>query len=48
MVNLDLIHNRKSVRKFKSTEIPREDILELIKAGTEAPSPKHQYYKIEI
>lgn len=42
MANLDLIYNRKSVRKFKDTKIPREDILELIKAGTEAPSPKHQ------
>ncbi len=42
MANLDLIHNRKSVRKFKDTPIPKEDILELIKAGTAAPSPKNQ------
>ncbi|MGL5694530.1 MAG: nitroreductase family protein [Peptostreptococcaceae bacterium] len=42
MANLDFIYNRKSVRKFKDTPIPREDILELLKAGTYAPSPKHQ------
>lgn len=42
MVNLDLICKRKSVRKFKDIQVPREDILTLIKAGTEAPSPKHQ------
>ena len=42
MANLDFIYNRKSVRKFKDTPIPKEDIIELIKAGTEAPSPKHQ------
>ena len=42
MTNLDFIYNRKSVRKFKDTEIHKEDILELIKAGTFAPSPKHQ------
>ena len=42
MSNLDFIYNRKSIRKFKNVEIPREDILEMIKAGTHAPSPKHQ------
>lgn len=42
MSNLDFIYNRKSIRKFKNVEIPREDILEIIKAGTHAPSPKHQ------
>lgn len=42
MTNLDFIYNRKSVRKFKDTPIPKEDILELLKAATHAPSPKHQ------
>lgn len=42
MTNLDFIYNRKSVRRFKNIEIPREDLIELIKAGTYAPSPKHQ------
>lgn len=42
MVNLDFIYNRKSVRKFKDIAIPKKDILELLKAGTYAPSPKHQ------
>ena len=42
MANLDFIYNRKSVRQFKDTPIPKEDIVELLKAGTYAPSPKHQ------
>ena len=42
MANLDFIYNRKSVRQFKDTPIPKEDIIELLKAGTYAPSPKHQ------
>jgi nitroreductase len=42
MTNLDFIYNRKSVRMFKNTPIPKEDILELLKAATYAPSPKHQ------
>ena len=42
MVNLDFIYNRKSVRKFKDIAIPKKDIIELLKAGTYAPSPKHQ------
>ena len=42
MVNLDFIYNRKSVREFKDTPIPKEDIIALLKAGTYAPSPKHQ------
>lgn len=42
MSNLNFIYNRKSIREFKDVEIPKEDILELIKAGTYAPSPKHQ------
>lgn len=42
MANLDLIYNRKSVRKFKDEEVPKEDILKMLEAATEAPSPKHQ------
>lgn len=42
MANLDMIYNRKSVRKFKNVEVPREDILKMLEAATEAPSPKHQ------
>ena len=42
MANLDFIYNRKSVRQFKDTPVPKEDIVELLKAGTYAPSPKHQ------
>lgn len=42
MANLDFIYNRKSIRQFKDIEVPREDILELLKAATYAPSPKHQ------
>lgn len=42
MANLDLIYNRKSIRKFKDEEVPKEDILKMLEAATEAPSPKHQ------
>ncbi|MCR1950776.1 MULTISPECIES: nitroreductase family protein [Clostridium] len=42
MTNLDFIYNRKSIRQFKDIPVKKEDILEIIKAGTYAPSPKHQ------
>ena len=42
MANLDMIYKRKSVRKFKDVEVPREDILKMLEAAIEAPSPKHQ------
>lgn len=42
MEKLQVLYDRKSVRKFKDTKIPREEILEMIKSATEAPSPKHQ------
>lgn len=42
MTNLDFIYNRKSIRQFKDILVKRDDILEIIKAGTYAPSPKHQ------
>lgn len=42
MTTLDAIYNRKSIRKFKDIEVPREDILKMLEAATQAPSPKHQ------
>lgn len=42
MTNLSFIYNRKSVRQFKAIPVKKDDILEIIKAGTYAPSPKHQ------
>ena len=42
MSNLDFIYKRKSIRKFKDQEVPKEDIMEMIKAATYAPSAKHQ------
>lgn len=39
---LDAIYARKSVRKFKDEVVPKEDILKMLEAATEAPSPKHQ------
>lgn len=42
MGNLDFIYNRKSIRKFKEINVPKEDILTLLDAATQAPSPKHQ------
>lgn len=42
MSNLDFIYNRKSIRKFKEDKIPREDIIKLLGAATQAPSPKNQ------
>lgn len=42
MKNLDFIYNRKSVRKFKDSEVPREDIIKMLDAAIQAPSPKNQ------
>ena len=42
MSNLDFIYNRKSIRKFKKDIIPREDILKMLEAAVQAPSPKNQ------
>ena len=42
MKNLEFIYHRKSIRKFKDIQIPKEDILTLLDAATQAPSPKHQ------
>lgn len=41
MSKLDFIYNRHSVRKFKDIQIPMEDINEIIKAATYAPSGKN-------
>ncbi|MCT4585237.1 MAG: nitroreductase family protein [Peptostreptococcaceae bacterium] len=40
-MKLDFIYNRHSVRKFKDQEIPKEDIKEILKAATYAPSGKN-------
>lgn len=42
MSNLEFIYDRKSIRKFKDTKIPKEDIIKLLEAATQAPSPKNQ------
>lgn len=42
MNNIDVIYNRKSIRDYKDEEVPKEDILKLLDAATQAPSPKHQ------
>lgn len=39
---IEAIYARKSVRKFKDKVVPKEDILKMLEAATEAPSPKHQ------
>ena len=42
MKNLDFIYNRKSVRKFKDNEVPREDIIKMLDAAIHEQSPKNQ------
>ncbi|MGL4911631.1 MAG: nitroreductase family protein [Romboutsia sp.] len=39
---LEAIYARKSVRKYTKETVPKEDILKMIEAATQAPSPKHQ------
>ncbi|WP_455539717.1 nitroreductase family protein [Terrisporobacter sp.] len=39
---LEAIYARKSIRKFKDEVVPKEDILKMLEAATQAPSPKHQ------
>ncbi|MGI6588601.1 MAG: nitroreductase family protein [Peptococcia bacterium] len=41
MSELDFIYKRHSVRKFKEQAVPLEDIKEIIKAATYAPSGKN-------
>jgi nitroreductase len=38
----DVIHNRRSVRKFKSDEVPESDILKIIDAARMAPTSGNQ------
>ena len=42
MNTIEAIYARKSVRKFKDEVVPKEDILKMLEAATQAPSPKHQ------
>lgn len=42
MNTLETIKKRKSIRRFKDSIVPKEDILKMLEAATEAPSPKHQ------
>lgn len=39
---LEAIYARKSVRKYTDEIVPKEDILKMLEAATQAPSPKHQ------
>lgn len=39
---IDGIYKRKSIRKYKNEQVPREDIVKCLEAAVEAPSPKHQ------
>ena len=41
MSNLDFIYKRHSVRKFKDEVVPMNDLEEIIKAATHAPSGKN-------
>lgn len=41
MSTLDFIYRRRSVRKFKADPVPEDDIRELLKAATWAPSGKN-------
>ena len=38
MTNLEFIYKRKSIRKFTDQEIPKEDLIEMLKAATYAYS----------
>ena len=40
-MNNEFIYNRKSIRSFKDIQVPIEDINEMIKAATYAPSGKN-------
>lgn len=41
MKKLDFIYDRVSIRSYKEDKVPKEDIIEIIKAGTYAPSGKN-------
>ena len=42
MTNLEFIYKRNSIRKFTEQEVPKEDLIEMLKAATYAPSATHQ------
>ena len=42
MSDLEFIYKRKSIRDYKPSDVPKEDILKMLEAATMAPSPKHQ------
>lgn len=42
MADLDFIYKRKSIRKFKNQEVPKDDLIEMLKAATYAPSAKNR------
>lgn len=44
MTNLDVIYDRKSIRKFKDEGVKREDLMEMLNAATHAPSAKNQQH----
>ncbi len=39
---MNIFEQRKSIRKYKETEIPKEDLLKIIEAGRLAPSAKNR------
>ena len=38
----DVIKNRRSVRKYKSTPIPKEHLMKILEAGNYAPTPRNR------
>jgi hypothetical protein len=38
----DIIRNRRSVRKFKSTPVPKEHLTMILEAANQAPSPSNR------
>lgn len=38
----NVLAGRKSVRKFKNVQVPEKDIIDMVKAASEAPSASHQ------
>lgn len=42
MNTIQTIFNRKSIRQFTDESVPKEDIIKMLEAAVQAPSPKHQ------
>jgi len=42
MANLDFIYRRRSIRQFNDVKVPKEHLMTMLKAATQAPSPKNQ------